>query len=305
MALFNAGMRCFERVARGNTIRRAADMLNIAPSAVNRRILQLEHELGVPLFERLSRGLRLTAAGEVVLGYVLQWQNDQVRLRDELRSLKGARYGNVKLATAEALTYQVLPNALKEFGSHLPRIRIDIDVGDADFVLNAIVSGSAEIGVGFNLPESRHVTTAQRMAMRFGAIVLPDHAIANKSAVTLGDCMSYPLILPDQTLIARSVLAPALSGIGRELDVRARSNRIVTIKSLVCAGMGIGFLSELDVSAEMDARQVKFIPLRDQSLRPPILSVIIARRTKTSVASGILLEYLARELARFNPAPSS
>jgi DNA-binding transcriptional LysR family regulator len=117
--------------------------------------------------------------------------------------------------------------------------------------------------------------------------------------------MSYPLILPDQTLIARSVLAPALSGIGRELDVRARSNRIVTIKSLVCAGMGIGFLSELDVSAEMDARQVKFIPLRDQSLRPPILSVIIARRTKTSVASGILLEYLARELARFNPAPSS
>ena len=59
-----------DEVARVGSIRQAADRLHIAPSAVNRRILDIEEELGTPLFERLPRGVRLTAAGELFVAYI-------------------------------------------------------------------------------------------------------------------------------------------------------------------------------------------------------------------------------------------
>jgi DNA-binding transcriptional LysR family regulator len=67
MPVFSPFIRYFDEVARQGSIRKAADRLNVAPSAVNRQILKLEDELGAPLFERLPRGLRLTAAGEILI----------------------------------------------------------------------------------------------------------------------------------------------------------------------------------------------------------------------------------------------
>src|SRR5476649_2004153 len=63
-------LRYVDAVARAGSIRRAAERLHLASSAVNRRILDLEEELGAPIFERLPRGVRLTAAGELFVAYV-------------------------------------------------------------------------------------------------------------------------------------------------------------------------------------------------------------------------------------------
>ena len=63
-------LKYFDEVARAGSIRQAAEALHVAPSSVNRRIQDLEEELGVPLFERLPRGMRLTAAGELFVQYV-------------------------------------------------------------------------------------------------------------------------------------------------------------------------------------------------------------------------------------------
>ena len=63
-------LKYFDETARAGSIRQAAERLHVAPSAVNRRIKDLEAELGVPLFERLPRGMRLTAAGELFVQYV-------------------------------------------------------------------------------------------------------------------------------------------------------------------------------------------------------------------------------------------
>ncbi|RYF67418.1 MAG: LysR family transcriptional regulator, partial [Comamonadaceae bacterium] len=63
-------LRYVDEVARVGSIRQAAERLHVAPSAVNRRIQDIEEELGTPLFERLPRGMRLTAAGELFVRYI-------------------------------------------------------------------------------------------------------------------------------------------------------------------------------------------------------------------------------------------
>ena len=69
----------FDEVARAGYFRKAAERLHVAPSAVNRRIQDLEAELGLPLFERLPRGMRLTAAGELFMHYVRSREAELLR----------------------------------------------------------------------------------------------------------------------------------------------------------------------------------------------------------------------------------
>src|SRR5690348_17586115 len=83
-AMHAAVLRYFDQVARLGSIRRAAEALNVASSAVNRQILKLEEETGVVLFERLRTGVRLTAAGEVLLRHARETLIDYDRARAEI-----------------------------------------------------------------------------------------------------------------------------------------------------------------------------------------------------------------------------
>ncbi|WP_339561375.1 LysR family transcriptional regulator, partial [Pseudomonas sp. EA_65y_Pfl1_P113] len=91
----------FDEVARRGALRRAADVLHIAPSAVDRQIIQLEEELGTKLFERTATGMRMTAAGEVLVDGVRRWRRDLLRIRSEIDNLVGLRRGTVSIALVE------------------------------------------------------------------------------------------------------------------------------------------------------------------------------------------------------------
>src|SRR6202008_933789 len=79
VAMHAAVLRYFDHVARHGSIRKAADALSVASSAVNRQILRLEDEMGVALFERGRSGVRPTAAGELLLRHVRETQNEYQR----------------------------------------------------------------------------------------------------------------------------------------------------------------------------------------------------------------------------------
>lgn len=96
-------MRYVDEVARTGSIRKAADHLNVMASAVNRRIMDLEEELGAPLFERRPRGVRLIAAGEVFVHYLREQDSGVERMRSQIEDLKGLRRGTVCIACSQAL----------------------------------------------------------------------------------------------------------------------------------------------------------------------------------------------------------
>jgi DNA-binding transcriptional LysR family regulator len=89
MPLLSQAARYFEKVAELQSVRQAATILCINPSAISRQILALEEELGLPLFERRPRGLKLTAAGQMLLAQVHRWGEDRLHLVDALKSLGG------------------------------------------------------------------------------------------------------------------------------------------------------------------------------------------------------------------------
>ncbi len=85
-------LRYVDEVARTGSIRKAADQLNVTASAVNRRIMDLEEELGTPLFERRARGVRLTSAGEIFVHYLRSQHGEVERMKSQIEDLKGTRF---------------------------------------------------------------------------------------------------------------------------------------------------------------------------------------------------------------------
>ena len=111
MRAISQAFRCFDEVARRGSIRKAAEVLHLTPAAVHQQVLNFEEQVGVALFDRLPRGMQLTAAGEIVLAAVRRSQRDfdaALSQLDALRSLgcgsaQGHLFGSPVPADAVAL----------------------------------------------------------------------------------------------------------------------------------------------------------------------------------------------------------
>ena len=93
MPTFSRFLRYFMAVGKLGSIRKASETLNVSASAIDRQILRVEAELGIPLFERLPGGLRLTAAGELMMAAGGRWQKNLFELRAQMEDLRGLKRG--------------------------------------------------------------------------------------------------------------------------------------------------------------------------------------------------------------------
>ncbi len=289
-------LRYFEEVARQGSLRKAEERLHVAASAINRQILKLEDELGVPLFERLPRGLRLSAAGELLLYRIRQWQRDERQLLEYLGEIKGTGCAEIRIATIESLTDQVLPTVLRGFSTRFSRIRFAVTTGMTDPILEQVAGGDADIGICMNPPATRKIRIVQQTDLRFGAVVAPSHPLADKDAVRLRDCRHYPAILPGGEMLPGSTLERTLALSEIELTTLATCNRILALKSLARAGLGVAFLNRLDVARELEHGELVFKPLQDRNIAKARLTLCTSSERPLPMATAVLLEQLREVL---------
>ena len=113
--LLSPALRYFMEVARCGSIREASLHLNVASSAISRQITALEVQLGSPLFERRSRGMALSTAGELFAVYARKIQLESDRIVGEIDALEGLQRGCVSIATTEGFAMDFLPYIIGRF----------------------------------------------------------------------------------------------------------------------------------------------------------------------------------------------
>src|SRR5277367_1531110 len=138
-----------DEVARAGSIRKAADRLNVTASAVNRRIADLEIELGAPLFDRRPRGVRLTAAGEVFVHYLRGHNGEVERMKSQIEDLKGLRRGTVRIACSQALAFDFLPRQIAEFRKTHPLVSFELKVVDHESAMAALAAFEVDLVMVF------------------------------------------------------------------------------------------------------------------------------------------------------------
>lgn len=301
MQLLLTSLRYFEEVARQGSLRKASERLHVAASAVNRQILKLEDELGVPLFERLPRGLRLSPAGEMMLYQIRQWQRDERQMLETLGDIRGTGCAEIRIATVESLTDQVLPTLLGSFSERFPKVRFVLKTGLTETILEQVASGEADIGICMNPPVTRRIRFIQAVELGFGAVMAPSHPLAEKAEVRFRDCYHYPTILPSAEMFRGSTLEQVLAHSDIDLTALAACNRILAIKSLARAGLGVAFLNKLDIARELEHGELVFKPLQDKNIAKARLVLCSAAERSLSMALAVLVEELSGALRNIEP----
>lgn len=174
-------------IARCGSIRKAAARLNVASSAVNRQVLALEEEIGAPLFERLPRGLRLTAAGELCIEHIRDVLKNYERLEGRIRSLKMQQAGKVRMVTTVGLAAGPLPEIIARFLSEHPRVFVQLRNDTGGTTASPVVSGEVDIGLGFNIPAMPGIRTLGNFDIPIGVVLPPWHQLIGPGPINLAD----------------------------------------------------------------------------------------------------------------------
>ncbi|GGF05889.1 transcriptional regulator [Aliidongia dinghuensis] len=290
-------MGYFDAVRRYGSIREAARRLDVAASAVNRQILKFEGEVGLPLFERLADGMKLTPAGEIFARHAIAVLQDEKRAASELDALKGLRRGEISMIAVESLNAAFLPALIERMVTKYPGIALKVRTAGSNSIPSALAAGDADLGLAFSLYHHPELTQVAVGRFRLGAVMRPDHALAREAQVTFPQCVRYPLVLPSADLSIHTLLEPQLRRFRGKLETLVEASSIELIKNLTLRLGAIAFQSRIGLEAELASGRLVHVPLHGAGVLTTELGVYLREGRALPVALDAFIALVRDELS--------
>ena len=287
-------LRYVDEVARAGSIRQAAERLHVAPSAVIRRIQDLEEELGTAIFERLPRGMRLTAAGELFVAYIRSRSADLERVRSEIEELQGMRRGMVRVVCSQALAPVLLPAAIAQFRQTHPLVAFQAGIADRVHALSAMRAFETDLALVFNLAPEADIERMGEYEQKLVALMHRSHPLATRPALRLRDCAAYPLALPNRDTGGRQLLERFLAHSSARFAPAVESNSFEFLRGYVHCEQAISF--QIAVGAVTDGGELVAREIEDRGFPRGHLVLARLRGRQLPVVAYAFAEHLARTL---------
>lgn len=191
-------MRYVLEVARAEAITTAAETLGVTQSALSRSIAEVEASLGLPLFHRLPRGIRLTEAGERFVNGARRVLHDIDNLLNHVREPRELMGGRFRVGFAPSGYVDHGARALRDFARHHPEVGIDVVTGSTQSLCARLMNGEfdALVGSSVYLARWREIEVHPISKMNQACMVRRDHPLAQQPAPTELDALRYPFVLP-------------------------------------------------------------------------------------------------------------
>lgn len=292
-----AALRYVDEVARFGSIRRAAEMLNIASSAVNRQILKLEAEIGTPLFERSRSGVRPTPAGDVLLSHIRETITDYRRALAEIANLSGIMSGSVSILSLESLVVRFMPPVIEELSARHPHVTFTLLTVDPGEIGEALRSERNDFGVLFVDERHRGIDVVGDIRTSVGAVMRPDHPLARRRQVTLTECAAYPVVMLHDRWLLDAIMATEFSQSGARFSPRIVSNSIEFMRRVILAGLGIGFFTPVGFIDEIRNGELVHVPLAEPGLVDSRVGILVPRHKRLSPPAVLAIDHIRHRLA--------
>jgi DNA-binding transcriptional LysR family regulator len=293
-----AALRYVDEVARAGSIRKAAERLHVAASAVNRQLLKLEEHFGIQLFERLPRGMRLTPAGDIVVRHVRATLFDFDRVRGEISELKGVKTGLVRVACLDSLLANVMPEVITDFCLRHPAVTYLVESGVHGRIVHLVADGDADIGITFDLDRHPEIALSSDISMPIMAMMAADHPLARQAEVSINECAAYPLLLQIDTQPIRSQIDVELQLLHKLRRPLVACNNMVLLKQLVVNRLGVAFYTPIGFLSELEAGIVRAVPIAGTSISDLRIGLLLHRRRRPGPAAAAMAEALGVALRR-------
>jgi DNA-binding transcriptional LysR family regulator len=253
----------FLAVAEEGSVSRGAARLHVSQPAVSKQITEFESSLGVRLFDRIPKGVRLTEAGELLLDHARRLFAVEADAERAISELKGLERGRLSLGASTTIGSYLLPNSLARFHRQHPSVEVEMRIGNTHEIQAALRARTVDVGFTEGFADEDDLDAVVFHTDELVAVVVPEHPLAQSSAPVSGTrLMEEPLILREAGSGTREVLEWALASIGVAVPPPALTlSGTEAIKRAVTAGAGVAVVSRLAVEDEIAAGRLVALTL--------------------------------------------
>ncbi len=251
-------LQIFAVAARQLSYARAAEELHLTPPAVSMQLKQLEDNVGLPLFERLGRGVALTGAGEMLLHHALRILGEIKDAEASLQGLLGAEVGQLSVGLVSTAKY-FMPRLLAHFSRQHPGVEVQFLVGNRESLLQKLQDNAIDLAVMGRTPGEIDAH-AEPMASHPYVLIGPaDHGLRDARGFDLHELRNETFLLREEGSGSRRVAEEMFRNhlFTPHRTISMGSNE--TIKQAVMAGMGVSLISLHTLPLELKTGEVSLL----------------------------------------------
>lgn len=255
-------LRHFVAVGRTQHVTRAAEAVGVPQPTLSRSIARLEADLGIALFVRSGRALRLSRAGALLLEHAERALGE---LETGLRAVSGETSpdsGRVAFGFLHTLGGTAVPRLLREFRESHPGVRFELVQRGSDVLLELLRAGAIDLCLTSPLPQEPGLATRALQKQRLHLVVPRDHPLASRRRLRLAEAAEerfvglergYGLRATTDAWCRDAGFVPRLAFEGEEID---------TVRGLVAAGLGVALLPPDPTGAPWEVVEVAVVQPR-------------------------------------------
>ncbi len=272
----------FRAVAEAGGFSRAAGVVHVSQPAISMQVAELEEALGTVLFDRLPRGVRLTGAGVVLLGYAQRIASLEDEAERAMRELRGLQRGRLALGASETIGNYLLPAVLGKFRRRYPAVELALTIDNTEHIKQRLLDRTLDLGLTEGiLPADAELTARIFDEDELVVIAPPGHPLVVRQegrkkprAISSDRLCAQPMILREPGSGTRAVFERALAQCSAAVtNVALVLSSTEAIKRSVAAGLGLAVVSRLCVAAELAGGTLVEVPVRGLRLRRPLYAL--------------------------------
>lgn len=253
-------------IAESGSFTAAGHRLHVSQSAISRQILMLEDELQEPVFLRVGRRVRITAAGESLLQLSHRIFQDMKDTVDQISDTARPLMGSVQLAGGMTVCLYVFPALMREFGRAHPDVDMRITASSTDRCTSLVRSGLADLGL-LTLPiDAPDLVIAPAFDEEMLVVTARQHPLARKRRITPHDLRGEHFVLFEAGSNSRRAIDEFFVREQIEPRIVTETENVEILKNLARAGLGITIAPYQVVAREAAAGQIFCARIQGQSL---------------------------------------
>ncbi|WLE00987.1 LysR family transcriptional regulator (plasmid) [Agrobacterium leguminum] len=292
-------LRIFLAVARTGSIRSAGEQMALAPSIVSRQIADIERNTGLPLFERTSRGVRLTDAGHLVLEHANRVREDSALLSEQLNRIKGLQQCTVRVSCGEGFLADLIEHGVKSFSDVYPGVRFAIQTGNTDEVVDAVANSDVDLGIAYNPTIDPRLRSLAISRQPLCFVAPPKHKLLDHGSLRLEECIGEPCAVLVRGHGVMQLLSRVASDAGLAVAPVIETPSIDVLRRFVMAGMGVTFLPRASVTTELARGAVGAVELSDSLLSSASAHLLVKSRRRLPTSVERLAGWLTDRMSAF------
>ena len=262
----------FHAVAEEGSVSRGAGRLCVSQPAVSKQISELERSLGVRLFDRLPKGVRLTEAGQMLNSHARRLFAIEAEAERSVAEWKGLERGRLRIGSSLTIGVYLMPKLLIAFHQQYPGVTVDLEIANTETIQSRLQEFAFDISFTEGFAETPGLEAIVFAKDELIAIAAPTHPLAKSTEPVTAEQLCGETFVRRETgsgtwaVVERALAERSL----RIASIAMSVGTTETLKPIVAAGIGVAIVSRLAVETELAAGTLVQIPLTDLQMHRPL-----------------------------------